>query len=151
MSAGTDRSIVSRHAARLRPHYPPLPGHTLFTLAVSTHEPTPAAESEGGGSSRSGMVRVRVRVRRSRRGRRRLVLLGVLLVVVLAGVALALLARPLLSAKHEAEAAQTDLTAAKDALADKHIGQARGYVKQARAHVDRAQDAAGGLGGDIWS
>ena len=118
---------------------------------MSTDEPTPAAESEGGGSSRPGMVRVRVRVRRSRRRRRRLITLGILLVVVLAGVGLALLARPLVSAKHEAEAAQTDLTAAKNALADKHIGQARRYVKQARAHVDRAQEDAGGVGGDIWS
>ena len=36
--------------------------------------------------------------------------------VVVAGVALVLLARPLLSAKHEAKAAQSDLTSAKDAL-----------------------------------
>jgi hypothetical protein len=97
------------------------------------------------------MVRVRVRVRRSRRGRRRLIVLGVLPVVLLAGVALALLARPLVSAKHEAEAAQTDLTAAKDALSKDRITQARRYVAQARGHVENAQDDAGGLGGDVWS
>jgi hypothetical protein len=72
-------------------------------------------------------------------------------VVLLAGVALAVLARPLLSAKHEAKAAQADLTSAKKALDDDRIGEARSYIKQARAHVDRAQVHAGGLGGDVWS
>ena len=97
------------------------------------------------------MVRVKVRVRRSRRHRRRLLLLGLLLVVVVVGVALALLTRPLVSAKHEAEAAQRDLTAAKDALDHDRIGEARSYVEQARTHVDQAQSDAGGLGGDVWS
>jgi hypothetical protein len=97
------------------------------------------------------MRRVRVRVRRSRRRRRRLIKLGALIAVVLAGVALVLLARPLLSAKHEAKAAQADLTSAKDALENDKIAQARAYIKQARAHVDRAQSDAGGLGGDVWS
>jgi hypothetical protein len=77
--------------------------------------------------------------------------LGVLLVLVVAGVALALLARPLLSAKHEAKAAQADLTSAKDALDADRIGEARDYIKRARAHVDRAQSDAGGFGGDVWS
>lgn len=77
--------------------------------------------------------------------------LGVLLVVVLAGVALALLARPLLSAKNQAEAAQHDLTAAKTALAKEQFGQARAYVRQARAHVEKAHSDAHGLGGDVWS
>ena len=97
------------------------------------------------------MVRVKVRVRRSRRHRRRLLVLGLLLVVVVVGVALALLTRPLVSAKHEAEAAQRDLTAAKDALDHDRIGEARSYVEQARTHVDQAQSHAGGLGGDVWS
>jgi len=96
------------------------------------------------------MVRVRVRVRRRRRVRR-LVLLGALLVVVVVGVGLALLARPLVSAKHEAEAAQSDLTAAKAALSKENIGQARRYVEQAQAHVAKARSDAGGFGGDVWS
>lgn len=78
-------------------------------------------------------------------------LLGILLVVVLAAIALALLARPLVSAKHEAQAAQSDLTAAKDALSAQKMGLASRYVQKARAHVARAQDDAGGLGGDVWS
>jgi hypothetical protein len=73
------------------------------------------------------------------------------MLVVVAGVALALLARPLLSAKHEAQAAQDDLTSAKTALQDNHLQQARDYVGQARAHVEQAQSDAGGLGGDAWS
>jgi hypothetical protein len=92
-----------------------------------------------------------VRVRRHRHARRRLLLLGVLLVVVLAAVALALLARPLVSAKHEAQAAQSDLTAAKDALSKEKVDQARNYVARARAHVEQAQHDAGGIGGDVWS
>jgi len=97
------------------------------------------------------MVRVKVRVRRSRRRRRRLVVLGLLVAVVFAGAALALLARPLLSAKHEAKAAQADLTSAKDALDRDDIAQARDYVDRARGHVEQAQSDAGGLGGDVWS
>ena len=123
---------------------------------MSSDEPTPAeaagAPDDGdAGGSRPGMVRVRVRVRRSRRRRRRLIFLALLLVVVLAAVALALLARPLVSAKHEAQAAQTDLTAAKDALSKDRINQARRYVAQARDHVEKARDDAGGVGGDVWS
>jgi hypothetical protein len=71
--------------------------------------------------------------------------------VVVAGVAMALLARPLLSAKHEAEQAQADLTSAKNALSAKHIGQARAYVRRARDHVAQARSDAGGTGGDVWS
>jgi hypothetical protein len=77
------------------------------------------------------------------------VLLVLLLLVV--GVALAVLARPLVSAKKEADAAQSDLTAAKDALADHQVGLARQYVAQARTHVDAAQRDANGPGGDVWS
>src|SRR5262245_12102927 len=97
------------------------------------------------------MVRVKVRVRRNRRRRRRLVILGSLVVVVLGGVALALLARPLLSAKDQAHAAQDDLTSAKAALEKDHYREARRYVDSARAHVDQAQSDVGGLGGDVWS
>ena len=78
-------------------------------------------------------------------------ILGGLVVVVLAGVVLAVLARPLVSAKHEAESAQADLTAAKDALAQDHFRVARQHIRQARVHVDRAQSDVGGLGGDVWS
>jgi hypothetical protein len=75
----------------------------------------------------------------------------VLLVVVAAGVVLALLARPLLSAKHEAQQAQADLTQAKAALSHQQIARARTYVQQARGHVAQAKDDSGGLGGDVWS
>ncbi|HET9842861.1 MAG TPA: hypothetical protein VFQ01_12730, partial [Nocardioides sp.] len=115
---------------------------------MSTEESTSASPPQSGGHSGT---RVRVRVRRHRHARRRLLLLGVLLVVVLAAVALALLARPLVSAKHEAQAAQSDLTAAKDALSKEKVDQARNYVARARAHVEQAQHDAGGIGGDVWS
>jgi type II secretory pathway component PulM len=128
---------------------PTQPGRTLFTRDVSTEESTSARAAADGSDGHSG-ARVRVRVRR-RRARRRLVLLGVLLVVVLAGIALALLARPLVSAKHQAQAAQSDLTAAKDALSKQKVGLAGRYVQQARAHVAQAQDDVGGIGGDVWS
>ena len=118
---------------------------------MATDESTSAEPAEGRHSSHPGMRRVKVRVRRNRRRRRRLVIVGVLLIVLGAGVALALLARPLLSAKHEAKAAQADLTSAKDALNDDKIAQARAYIRQARGHVEQAQDDAGSLGGDIWS
>jgi hypothetical protein len=96
-------------------------------------------------------VRAHVEVRRPRRHRRRLAALGLLLVVVVAGGVLALLARPLLSAKHEAEQAQADLTSAKSALADHQIGQARAYVRSARAHVTLARNDASGRGAGVWS
>jgi hypothetical protein len=98
------------------------------------------------------MVRVRVRVGdKRRRRRRRLTVLGALLIVVLAGVALAFLARPLVSAKHEAQSAQADLTSAKAALSQDRFGRARSYIASARAHVENAQSDANGLGGDVWS
>jgi hypothetical protein len=117
---------------------------------VTTDEPTVVDPAEDGADSRPGTVRVEVRGRRSRR-RRWLVVLAVLVVVVLAGVALVLLARPLLSAKHEAKAAQADLTSAKDALDRGDIAQAEDYIGQARTHVRQAQSDAGGPGGDVWS
>ncbi|HEY3528331.1 MAG TPA: DUF4012 domain-containing protein [Nocardioides sp.] len=117
---------------------------------MTTDESTSAAPSEDSGSGRHpGMVRVKVR--RRRRRRRRLIVVGVLLVVVLVLVALALMARTLVSAKHEAQAAQQDLTSAKAALSADHFGQARAYVKEARAHVDQARSDSGGLSGDVWS
>jgi len=73
------------------------------------------------------------------------------LVLLVVAVVMALLALSLVSAKHEAKSAQADLTSAKDALKAKHFGQARAYVASARAHVDKAQDDAGGIGGDVWS
>jgi Protein of unknown function (DUF4012) len=118
---------------------------------VATDEPASAEPGDGRESARPGMRRVKVRVRRSRRRRRRLLVLGLLGVVILAGVALALLARPLLSAKSEAKAAQSDLTSAKTALQADRFAQARDYIRQARSHVERAQSDAGGLGGDVWS
>ena len=120
---------------------------------MATDESTSAAPSEdSGGSRHPGMVRVRVKVRRSRRRRRRRrIAVGALLAVVLAVVVLGLMARSLVSAKHEAEAAQRDLTSAKEALSTEQVDRARAYVKQARAHVDRAQSDAGGLSGDVWS
>jgi uncharacterized protein DUF4012 len=75
----------------------------------------------------------------------------VVLLLLVVGVVLVLLARPLLSAKKEADQAQSDLTAAKDALSHHHVDQARRYVEQARSHVDAAQNAANGVGGDVWS
>jgi hypothetical protein len=77
--------------------------------------------------------------------------LGLLLVVIVAGVALALLARPLLAAKHEAQQAQNDLIRAKAALSAHDAGRARSYVEQAKAHVADARSDANGLGGDVWS
>jgi len=117
---------------------------------VTTDEHT-AADPSGDGTRAPEMVRVKVRVRRSRRSRRRLIILGVLLVVVVAGVAMALLAWPLVSAKHEAQAAQDDLTSAKAALQDDRYAEARQYVDSARGHVDKAQSDVGGVGGDVWS
>jgi len=127
---------------RLRGHYGTRSGSSLFTRGVTTHE-----------STRSGapVAAEGIPSRRRRRPRRgRLVALVVLLLLVV-GVVLAVLARPLLSAKDEADAAQSDLTAAKDALANNQVARATKYVAQARAHVDTAQQDANGFGGDVWS
>jgi hypothetical protein len=117
------------------------------TIDESATADPPGGEERAG---RSGSTHRRAPVRRPRR-RGRWVFLGLLLVVVVAGSAMVLLARPLLSAKHEAQAAQDDLTSAKAALKADDVGQARDYIDQARAHVDRAQSDASGLGGDVWS
>jgi hypothetical protein len=112
---------------------------------VTTEEST--ATSAGG---RRPAGRSRARARRPRR-RGRLVLLVVVVLLVAGLVVLGLLARSLVSAKHEARAAQADLTAAKAALSAHHVPQARAYVRQARAHVDNAHSDADGVGGDVWS
>ena len=64
---------------------------------------------------------------------------------------LAVLARPLVDAKHEADAAQTDLKLAKTQLSQQHLAQARASIAAARSHVDAAHRAAHGLGADVWS
>lgn len=80
----------------------------------------------------------------------RVVALAVLLLLAV-GVVLAVLARPLVAAKHEADEAQADLKLAKDALSAKHLGSARTEIALARAHVDRAHADAHGLGAGVWS
>ncbi len=118
---------------------------------MTIEEPAPAASSDDDADRHPGMVRVKVRVRRSRRRRRRLIALLAGLVVVAGVVVLALMARSLLSAKHEAEAAQRDLTSAKDALSHHQIALARDLVARARTHVDSAQSDSNGLSADVWS
>ncbi|WP_151082015.1 DUF4012 domain-containing protein [Nocardioides cynanchi] len=94
----------------------------------------------------------RTPARRSRRrlSRGRIIALVVLLLLVV-GVVLAVLARPLLTARSEAKLAQADLTAAKAALSAKDLPTARADVRSARAHVDKADASANGFGGDVWS
>ena len=124
---------------------------TLFTRGVTTDESaTPASSEEGRETRHPGMVRVKVRVRRRRR-RRRLVVLLLLLVAAVVVVALGLAALSLVSARHEALAAQRDLTAAKDAISHNRIADARSYVASARRHVAAAHDDADGLAGDVWA
>ena len=62
-----------------------------------------------------------------------------------------MLARPLVDAKHEADAAQADLKAAKTQLSEQHLVQARASIAAARSHVDAAHRAAHGFGADVWS
>jgi Protein of unknown function (DUF4012) len=76
-------------------------------------------------------------------------LLVLLLLVV--GVALAVLARPLIAAKHEADQAQAELKQAKAALSAKQLGAARADVAQARLHVEQAHADAHGFGSSVWS
>ena len=86
--------------------------------------------------------------RRRRRGR---IIAVLALVVVTAGVVLAVMARPLVDAKHEADAAQADLKLAKTQLSQQHLAQARSSIAAARSHVDAAHRAAHDLGADVWS
>ncbi len=73
------------------------------------------------------------------------------LLLVVGGVALAVLSRPLVSAKHEADQAQADLKLAKTELSQQHLAKARAYIADARTHVDTAHQDAHGLGADVWS
>src|SRR6476661_4232843 len=84
----------------------------------------------------------------SRRRRRIIATIAGLVVVV---GALALLAIPLLSVPGDAQAANTELTAAKAALQTGDMASARASVARARVDVNRAQDGAQGFGGDVWS
>ncbi len=61
------------------------------------------------------------------------------------------LALPLVHAKHEADAAQADLQAAKTAVSAHRIDRARTLVASARTHVDAAHASAHGFGSDVWS
>ena len=138
---GTRRSYREL-VRRLRPHYPPpIRRHPVYSCR-DHDESTPPAGARGGSSRRRDAPA-------SRRG-------------VPAAVAARSAGRarcssswswwsaspwrssrvPLLSAKHEAKAAQSDLTPAKDALSSHHDRRrpAR-YIKQARAHVDQAPAA----------
>ena len=86
--------------------------------------------------------------RRARRGR--LLVFGLLFLVAV-GVALAVLSRPLVAAKHEADEAQADLKLAKTELSVQHVARARAYIARARTHVDAAHGDAHGFGADVWS
>ena len=81
-----------------------------------------------------------------RRGR---ILALVVLLLVVGGVALAVLSRPLLTAKREADRAQSDLKLAKTELSQQHLAKARSYIADARTHVDTAHRDAHGLGADV--
>lgn len=85
----------------------------------------------------------------TRRGRWPWVLLG-LGVLLLVLVGLALLARPMLDVKPEAEAARNQLEMAQDALMDEDVRSAEAHVAQARMHVEEASARVNGFGGDIW-
>ncbi|UGB41903.1 DUF4012 domain-containing protein [Nocardioides sp. cx-173] len=82
--------------------------------------------------------------------RRRRIVIGLWVLFAL-GAALLALAIPLRNVPGEAEAANDDLTAAKTALAAGDMTAARAALASAQEHVDKAQDAAQGFGGDVWS
>lgn len=84
---------------------------------------------------------------RFRRPSKRAVILGLLAVVVLLGV----LALPFLKAPGSAEAAKSDLMAAKDALSEGDTDTAIAKVESARKNTDEVQGAVQGIGGDVWS
>lgn len=83
--------------------------------------------------------------------RRRRIVLWVLAGLFLVVVALGLLAIPLLKVPGDAQAANSDLTAAMTALKKGDVDSARSSVTSARRHIDDAQDGALSLGGRIWS
>jgi hypothetical protein len=88
-----------------------------------------------------------VRVRRPRLG----CLFGlVFLLAVLAVVALGFLAGPLAGVQTDATSAREELTLAADAVQDGKPRAAQRHVDEARYYVDRADDAAFGLSGDVW-
>jgi hypothetical protein len=64
---------------------------------------------------------------------------------------MAVLARPLLTARDEAKQAQSELEAAKTALSAKDLPTARLDILSARAHVEAADQNAHGFGADVWS
>jgi hypothetical protein len=73
--------------------------------------------------------------------------LGVLLVVL---VGLAMLAKPMMQVKPQADAARDDLTAAEDALRAQDPDTAEVHIASARAHVEEASSLVNGFGGDVW-
>ena len=92
------------------------------------------------------------REKRGSGGRRRrwpwvLLALGVLAVVL---VGLALLARPMMDVKPQADAARDELGMAQDAIKADDLDAARAHVAAARAHVDDASSLVNGFGGDVW-
>jgi len=85
----------------------------------------------------------------ARRRRWPWVLLGFgVLAFVLVG--LALLARPMMDVKPEADAARDELGMAQDALKAEDLDAAKVHVAAARAHVDEASTLVNGFGGDVW-
>jgi hypothetical protein len=75
----------------------------------------------------------------------------VIAALVLLLVGLVLLAIPFLKAPTHAQAAKTDLEAAKTALGNGDVAGAEAAVESARRHADQVQGAVQGIGGDIWS
>jgi hypothetical protein len=71
-----------------------------------------------------------------------------LLVFVLVG--LALLAKPMLQVKPEADMARDELAAAQDALQAEDLPMAKAHVAAARTHVEEASQRVNGFGGDVW-
>ncbi len=76
-----------------------------------------------------------------------LLALGVLVVVF---VGLALLARPMMDVKPQADAARVELGAAQDALKAQDLDTAKVHIALARSHVEDASSRVDGLGGDVW-
>ena len=72
---------------------------------------------------------------------------GLLLFVL---VGLALLAKPMLQVKPEADAARDELAAAQDAIQAEDLPTAKAHVAAARVHVQEASDRVNGFGGDVW-
>jgi hypothetical protein len=73
--------------------------------------------------------------------------LGLFLFVL---IGLAVLAKPMLQVKNEADSARDDLAAAQDAIEAKDLPTAKAHVAAAREHVTEASERVNGLGGDVW-